>query len=211
MDQLTETLLRALLESGKITGTDVVQLDDAMNKRKALENKYEAHIVQREREGRKPIWIIKIEGKQYQGSTKERLYEKLYALDYGNQNASMEDLFPDWMIWRRDNTPVSPRTLKNVKAEWEILKDEPLVEIPIRKVCAADLIEMYRRWTRNRSMTAKRFNNLKSIINGLFGYANQIGIEVSNPNHDINMRQFPMKAVNNDYNVYTQEDRKAIL
>ena len=60
-------------------------------------------------------------------------------------------------------------------------------------------------------MTRKKFNNIKSVINGIYYYAIEMGIVAHNPVKDINCNQFSFQAVNNDDDVYTMDDRKKLL
>ncbi len=60
-------------------------------------------------------------------------------------------------------------------------------------------------------MTRKQFNNVKSLINGIFYYAVEEGIVPHNLAKDINCKQFPFKPVNNDDDVFTKAERKQLL
>ena len=61
-------------------------------------------------------------------------------------------------------------------------------------------------------MTSRQFNNLKSEINGIFSYAiNELEIVENNPARNVDAKMFPIKPVNNDDDVFTEEDRNTIL
>ena len=60
-------------------------------------------------------------------------------------------------------------------------------------------------------MTSKYFNNVKSVLNGIYSYAIESEIVSNNPIKEINMRQFSYKPVNNDAEVFSLQERQAIL
>lgn len=64
-----------------------------------------------------------------------------------------------------------------------------------------------------RELNAKMFNNIKSIINGIFSYAiSELEIVSFNPIKGMDMRQFPMKPTsNNDDDVFSVDERKLLL
>jgi len=61
------------------------------------------------------------------------------------------------------------------------------------------------------SMTRKRFNDAKSVINGLFYYAIEIGRVNHNPIKEINFRQFQFKHVNGKKKIFTLAERQLLL
>ena len=65
--------------------------------------------------------------------------------------------------------------------------------------------------TKNRNMTRKKFNNLKSILNGMLYLAVEQGIITHNCLNDINYNQFPYKAEDNDVFPYTEQERVQII
>ena len=64
-----------------------------------------------------------------------------------------------------------------------------------------------------RELNAKMFNNIKSIINGIFSYAiSELEIVSFNPIKGMDMRQFPMKPTSNsDDDVFSVDERKLLL
>ena len=206
--------LLELQKNDIIEPLDVPIVDELMKNIRSIKKKYEDKIVFRERGGKKSgIYYVYVGRKQVQAATREKLYEKLYDIEYGVNNYSMGDIFPLWMVWRRDKTAVSPRTLKNAKAEWEkFFSKQDIIQKRLVDVTATDLVKLYRSWTGKREITTQKFNNLKSIVNGLYDYANvELGIVAHNFSHDINMAQFTLKPVNNDDDVFSEDDRAKIL
>ena len=60
-------------------------------------------------------------------------------------------------------------------------------------------------------MTRKRFNDLKSILNGMLYLAVEKGILSHNCLRDINYKQFSFKAENSDVRPFTEEERLKII
>ena len=65
--------------------------------------------------------------------------------------------------------------------------------------------------TLNGVITVKRFNDAKSVLNGIYYYAIEEEIVKHNPIREINYRQFNFKPVNIKNDVYTLEERTQIL
>ncbi len=180
-----------------------------MKRKQEILRKYQNNIKTR-KDGRQ--FYIYINRKQYTAVTFDALINLLYEMEYGRERSSLSDLFNEWMIWRRDCTSVCDKTLKEDLNNWKrYLQDNPISSIPLADLTPKDFIRLFRSWTKDRTLTRKRFNNIKSLINGIYYYAIEDGIVIHNPIKDINSRQFTFKPVNNDDDVFTLEDRKKLL
>ena len=60
-------------------------------------------------------------------------------------------------------------------------------------------------------MTRKRFNDAKSVLNGLYYYAIEIGTVNHNPIKEINFRQFQFKPINGKKEIFTLAERQLLL
>lgn len=180
-----------------------------MRLKSEIKKKYEHLIKCRKDDNRYYIYINR---RQLSAPTKEDLYHSIYELFYGRQMSSMADLFNEWMKWKRDNSNVSGKTLKELKFLWDKhLAGTDIAQIPLVNLKAKDFVQLFRSWTKNREMTRKYFNNIKSVLNGIYAYAIENEIVQHNPIKEINMRQFPYKAVNNEHEVFTLQERSLIL
>ena len=81
----------------------------------------------------------------------------------------------------------------------------------LKDLTVHDFIRYFRNITKDRSMTRKKFNNLKSILNGMLYLAIERGIIERNCLQDINYKQFPYKSENRDIFPYTEEERMLII
>lgn len=191
-----------------INPSEIAHVIDQMRKRKEVENKYKNLIKWRD-DGRPYLYM---ERKQIIAADYDRLIDKLLKIEYGYENASLESLFPEWVIWRRDYSSVSVKTIREDILNWNShLKDTDISKIPLKNLIPRDFTQLFRSWTKDREMTRKKFNNIKSVINGIYYYAIEMGIVAHNPVKDINCNQFSFQPVNNDDDVYTMEDRKKLL
>jgi len=198
-----------LLEDDTISLSDTTKIVEKMKQSKALEKKYGDQIKFR-KDGRQ--CYVLINRKQIVSSTLDGLYEKLWQLEYGRQNASLSDLYPEFMRWKRDSTGVSAQTLRHYRILWEDLLDNaPISKVPLVELKAKDFTVYFRSITKKRDITKKRFVNFKSLLNGIYAYAIEDEIVEYNPIRDVDSKQFAFKPVNNDNDVFTIEERNQLL
>jgi integrase len=150
--------------------------------------------------------------KQVAGKDEHELYEKLYNIYYGENNASLEDLYPKWLRYREDETETSKKTIKENGYLWNTyLKGNPITQIPLKQLKPNDFIRFFNQITKGRTMTRKRFNDLKSVINGILYYAIDQEIIEHNYLNDINYGAFKFKPAKNKVIAYTEEERLQII
>lgn len=208
MTDIIEYLPSSLLDD-TLTVSEISEKILNMKRKQEINRKYQDKIKTR-KDGRQ--FYIYINRKQYTAVTRDGLIDLLYEMEYGRERSSLNDLFKEWMIWRRDCSSVCDKTLKEDLNLWKrYLQDNPITLIPLADLTPKDFIKLFRTWTKGRDLTRKRFNNIKSLINGIYYYAIEEGIVSHNPVKDINSRQFTFKPVNNDDDVFTLEDRKKLL
>lgn len=167
--------------------------------------------IKRRADGRQ-IYVY-IDRKQISAKTENELYEKIYNILYGKENYSMADVFPLFLQWKRDNTSICGRTLKNNYGEWNTyFIPHDIIHIPMRDITIKDFKRLFQKWTCKREMTLHKFNNLKSLINGIYSFAiEELEIINSNPTREISNSQFVFKKVRNEEDVYSIEDRQILL
>ena len=90
-------------------------------------------------------------------------------------------------------------------------KDTSISKLPIKNITVTDLITFFRSITKDGLITRKRFNDGKSILNGIYYYAIEQGYIENNPLRNINYRNFTYKPINDVSTVYTLEERQRIL
>lgn len=203
-------LLNSLAKNGMICESDFAELHIYMKKETKLKTVCDmTKIKERSSDGR---FYIYIKRHQIVAPTYPKLIDKLYEIYFGRETLTMEDIFPNWMIWRRDTTKVKNKTLKENLFLWNALyKNTQIVKKPILSLTAQDFSIFFRIMTKDGNMTSKRFNDGKAILNSIYDYAIEIGLVPLNPIKSISCKNFNFKPVNYDLNVYTLEERKKIL
>lgn len=202
-------VLSNYMNNDTLQPSDIEALISKMKNMRKLKEKYQDKIKTR-KDGRQ-FYVI-INRKQITSSTLDGLYEKLYGWEYGKHNYTLEDLFPEFMIWKRDYTPSSPKTLREYTILWNNhLKENILVNKRICTLKRKDFSDYFRFLTKDRKYTKKQFNNIKSVLNGLMDYAMELEIISHNPILDINCKRFPFRPVNRKNDVITIDERNKIL
>lgn len=121
-------------------------------------------------------------------------------------------LFPRWQSWRRSELLVTEKTLKEDFYVFNVfLAHDPLSSVPVCSLSSKDYIDFFRKVTRGRAITRKKFNNLKSVMNGLLFYAVELGELECNPLLDINYKQFKFKVVNSEVLPFSEAERFSII
>lgn len=126
---------------------------------------------------------------------------------------SLEEVYKEWLIYRRDYTPAKAKTIQENKSDWEkFFADTTLAKMPIAEIRPITLIRFFRALTKERTYTHKRISNLRSVINGIMSYAIEEEIIEHNPVSDVNFKQFAYKPVENQCdNVFSQEEAVKLL
>lgn len=142
----------------------------------------------------------------------EKLILKLYDYYFEMISITLENLYPEWVQYRINETSVTDKTIKENNFLWcALLADELIVKTPMTSLKPLDFVIFFRKITKGRQLTKKRFNDMKSILNNMFYYAIEKEIVTHNPLLDINYRQFPFKAANTNIIPYSEDERTMLL
>lgn len=208
-NKLLSCILHSLSSYDNLTISDITELQQKMKKESKLKEVIDLTKIKERPDGRPYIYVKR---KQFISSNYSALIDNLYEYFFGKNVISLADFFNKWMIWRRDCTHVTNKTLSEDLFLWNsMFKNTEIVNIPISGLKAKDFIPFFRTLTKDGTITRKRFNNGKSILNSMFYYAVELGIVESNPLKDINYRQFRYKAINETNCVFTLDERKLLL
>lgn len=149
---------------------------------------------------------------QKSADTYNGLIEKLYEFYFGLSNSTLETLYPQWIEYRRNETAVKEKTIKENCFLWNAyLKDHEITRKPLKSLMPINYIVFFRSITKDRKMTRKRFNDMKSVINGIIYFAIEKEIISHNPLNDINYSQFSYKPEKNVIMPYTETERLMVL
>lgn len=211
MDNLDFYLFQEIINCGMLSSSEFPE-QLFMIKKKKVDSVHTGKIYER-KDGR---FITRVsengEEKQVSGKSESDLYTKLYDFYFGESNSTLETLYPQWLKWREEQASVSPKTIKENSYLWNAyLKDTPISKVPIRLLKPKDFIKFFREVTKGGEITRKRFNDMKSVLNGIIYYAIELEIIEHNYLRDINYKQFRYKAENNNILPFTEEERLKII
>ncbi len=129
------------------------------------------------------------------------------------ENITLENLYKEWLLFRRDYTAVKPKTIQENVAEWnKFFRDSELAKMPVKDIKPITLIRFFRRITKNRDITYKRLSNARSVLNGIMNYAIEEELIVYNPVREVNLKSFTYKPVENQQdNVFSVDDTVKLL
>lgn len=190
-----------------ISSEDVARLYEMTKKREAVAKLVDLSKV-KEREDNKQFYVY-IKRKQYTGRDFDDLINNIYNEFF--KVDSLESLYKDMMIYKRDVDCASDKTLKEYMFRWNKLKKLEIVKKPLKNLKAIDYITAFKRFLAENTMTKTAFRDYKSVLNAIYYVAIERGIVEINPLETINYNQFKYKANNLEKQVLTVEQRKILL
>lgn len=209
-DDVPEPVLKELCPDGKMTASACERIMQFCKKEKQVKEKVNlSKIKVRPDDGR--IYIL-INRKMISSNSYTGLIEKLYEMFFGVQTSTLESFFEEWMLWRKNESAASEKTMKENRILWNaMLRGNELTQIPMKELRVQDFISFFRSITKDRTVTRKRFNDMKSILNGMLYLAVEREIIPRNYLKDINYQQFPYKAANTKICPYTEIERRQMI
>lgn len=210
IENMSPVLLQFYLKNDTISQSDFAELNNYMKKETRLKKVCDLSKVKcRASDGRYYIYINR---QQIIAPTYPQLLDKLTDFYFGPDTLSLKDILADWMIWRRDTTKVKNKTLKDNLLLWNSLyRDTEIVMKPISQLTTKDFTIFFRILTKNGTLTRKKFNDGKSILNSMFAYAIEVDIAESNPIVSVNFRSFNYRPENHTIKTYSLDERKVLL
>ena len=141
-----------------------------------------------------------------------------YYINNYDINITMQYLFEKWLIFRRDETPVKPGTIRKDLSTWNTycknvkLDDKSLSDIRVSEVSQKYLARFFRNLTKRRQFTKQAVNNIRSIFSGMLSYAVELELIEHNPIHDVDFKRLPFKPVpDKQEDVFTREEAYKLL
>lgn len=146
------------------------------------------------------------------GQTEEEVLEKLYKRIYA-PSYTMADLLDKWLLWEKENRPVSPKTLQIHRQKWnKYISRYDIATSPIERLTEKDFRNLFRKWTSKREMTRKEFNNTRTVLNGIFNYAiEELEIIQINPVRNVDTSKLPFKPQRKKAKGFIQNDRETMI
>lgn len=217
-----DTLLKYIEEKGIIKIDEVLKDFENMKDKEILkEHKYEIYYSETEKSWRtylpddsKPNKRKPLKRRDRENLEKEivRFYKEKQKED-NRADITLDRLYQEWLIYRRDYTSVKPKTIQEDMSEWNrFFKESSLATMKVKEIRPITLIRFFREATRNRTHTHKRISNARSVLNGIMSYAIEEEIIPHNPVSDVNFKQFTYKPIEEQSdNVFSHEDTQKLL
>lgn len=126
---------------------------------------------------------------------------------------TIEELFRDWLIFKRDYTSAKPKTIQEYMIDYnKFIRNTELSKMCVKEVTTKILIKFFCKLTKDRLYTYKRISSIRSILNGMMSYVIEEELIDYNPVRDVNLKSFEYKPIENQRdNVYTEEDTRKLL
>ena len=207
----SKILLQNLIDSGTLDSTEIETI--LYMSRKSEVDKVHTQKINFRSDGRCYTYLyIKGERKQKNFDSEKQLYLFLYDFYFGRKKISLEKLFPEFMLYRRNRGKVTAKTMEENKNCWNrFLKDTKIVKKPVCDLTVREYIDFFEELTKDGTYTAKCIGNLKSLLNKMYDYAIREEIVEYNPIKNVDFKEFNYFVPFNDDKVYKTEDRNKLL
>lgn len=211
-----QKFLQTLIEHGIIPTTAVGYIDEMTKKeqkRIIIEKLGHEPKIYTRNNGRVLVKIkVNEEWKQITGSNENDLYDNLYNFLFGDINITLEEVYPRFMLYRRNMAKVTDKTIRENANDWKaFLQDNPIIKIPIRNLKTKDFLHFFEEITKSRTLTSKRVSNVKSLLNKIYAYCIREELVEYNPIASIDFTEFNYFVPDNSNEVYPIEDRNKLL
>ena len=222
-----------LLQTGIISNDMEESSDDTM---KNLTKKMKQHIVEEVHDhkiyesttdkGRK-VWYTYVHDETkpknrrlIKRSTYESLCDALvdYYSEVGRMNLTMNELFDEWIIFRRDETPAKAGTVRKNVSDWNkfckcfTVDRKQLGHYKVCDVTTKLFYQYFRALTKDREHTRKAVSNIRCLLSAMMAYAVEKNIIQTNPVREITLNQLTFKPVQDKRNdVFTAGEAQKLL
>lgn len=152
--------------------------------------------------------------KKVSANTEKALYLKLYEHYYGTDMATVESLYPEWLI-RRKSSNLSPRTIKRYEQYWEkYYRNSDIILVPIDKLKTDDIERFLYECIRKFSMNKKALDNMKFVIADILKMAKRKNLIIRNPMDEVEIKSYscaPSTRYADSSRVYCTEEKEAMF
>lgn len=140
-------------------------------------------------------FYIYVNRKQITAPAEAALIEKLYEMEFGLEKSTLESLFPEYMIYKRDKTTASSKTLKEYVSIWENhYAGTKLSQKPIKDLTAAILTDFFENLVKQKNLTYSRYTDIKGVVSAVLKYAIRLDIIQNNAADFIDPQNFRFRS-----------------
>jgi integrase len=164
--------------------------------------------------------------------TKEKIYSKLaeyYGITENPNGRNMEDVFDQWIPYKRSITNSENTIYRHINHWRRYCKGNPISITPMKNLTTMNLEEWANNLIKSNNMTRKEWQNIKTVISGIWDYAYRSGyisqnswsaIKISVKFRQINKRPPETqvfigdnldKLTNECFNLYERTENEAYL
>ena len=152
---------------------------------------------------------IKSKNPQFIAPTLDILIDKLYEYYFG---VKLEDIFKEWVRYRAATKIVSPKTIQEDIGLWNIsIAGSKIATIKPSEIKPVHIAELFHTWTGQGLITRKDFNNRKSILNSVLGYAVLHEVITTNPLTSTPCNHLKFKSPPKKKKAYTIDERRKLI
>ncbi|MDR1549543.1 MAG: hypothetical protein LBT06_13290 [Hungatella sp.] len=122
--------------------------------------------------------------KVVKAATKEKLYKKLaeyYGITEDPNGLTMADIFKEWIPFKRSITNSENTIYRHINHWRRYCKNCNIVRMPMKNINAIQLDSWANSMIKDNNMTRKEWQNIKTVISGIWDYAYRSGIILSDP------------------------------
>ena len=141
-----------------------------------------------------------------------------FYLDKLHLDITMEKLFDEWALFRRDETAAKTGTVRKDVSLWKThirqveIEGKALEAYKVSEITPKLLYSFFRKLTKDRAYSKQTVTNIRGVLNGMFAYAIEHDIIETNPSRDIDLKRLPYKPVQDKSDeVYTREEAQTLI
>ena len=189
--QKTPEALHAMLVSGTLTEDDLRRIVNQMDKEKQVA-RIHPYAITELKDGRYKTWLPLPDGgrKDIRARTREALLDRILAhYDEDGEpaqnphldNKTLYDVYEEWLVYKTGIT-ASRNTIRRHEQHYNrYLKDLDIMSMDIRDIDYLTMQAVCNGIVREHNMTSKEWVNLKTVVGGMFAYAEEKGYISDNP------------------------------
>ena len=207
----TLSSLQILLQNDTVLDTETAQQYIQMISKKKKELVYSIYFQGKEGKGfhKCKDGRIKSYKPQFFARSEDDLIEKLYSYYFQH---TLADVFEEWVHYRLETKIVANKTIQEDISIWNrFIKETEISTMQISTIKARHILKLFHIWTGNGLITKKDFNNRKSVLNGIFGYAVMNELIEVNIITSLTLQDLKFKLPVQTKKAYTEEERTKML
>ena len=217
LDDLTSSPLLAILNDDEALNYYNMKIYEKLLKMHPYEISYN------ERENRFYTYFPDPSRKSGRKQIKRRRKEDLEAVIVGyyknkiqledEQKTTLSDIYPKYMIYRRDKTYVSSKTIYDENLIWKnYYQSSDLVKLRLVDLKPIKILRFFQELTKDRKYTYKHISNIRTLLNNILSYAIDEEYIETNPMASVNFKKLTYKPVEpQTENVFSKEDTIKLL